>query len=236
MEQSNLLLARIEAAGMWAYFHKDWLLEMRKLLRPQLPAEYHVFVESETILVTPDAAEPPTVTLPDLSVATAQARSAQHREAASRQVTAATIELDEPCELFNKYALVIRRAPDNAIVAALELLSPSNKGVGSRLDRDKYLRKRDAFLEAGVNFLEIDALVEGDRLLPAGLRNLASYDRNAWTALHRQGRRTMRGFGWNASNPLPVIPWRVEEELEVVVDLPAAMAAASEFNRWEGLV
>lgn len=235
MEQSNLLLARIEAAGMWAYFHKDWLLEIRRLLRPQLPAEYHLFVESETILVTPEAGEPPAVTLPDLSVATVQSRRAT-KQSAGPQVTAATIELDEPCEVVNRYELVIRRAPENTVVAALEMLSPSNKGVGSRFDRDKYVRKREAFLAASINFLEIDALVDGERLLPPGLNDLNSFERNAWTALHRQGRRTYRGFGWSAGDSLPVIPWRVEEELEVVVDLPTALAAASEFNRWAELV
>lgn len=47
----------IEAARLWAYFHKDWLLSIRSLLRPQLPPQYFVFVESETHLVTPDADE-----------------------------------------------------------------------------------------------------------------------------------------------------------------------------------
>jgi hypothetical protein len=234
VDESNALLSRIEAAGMWAYFHKDWLLEIRKLLRPQLPPEYHVFVEPETILVTPD--EPPVSTLPDLSVATATPPARTTRQPASIEVTAATIELDEPCEVFSKYALVIRRTPKTTIVAALELLSPSNKGVGNRFDRDKYLRKRDGFLGASINFLEIDALTEGERLLPWSLRNLTAHQRNAWTALHRQGRRTLRGLGWNADEPLPILPWQVEEQLEVVIELPTAMADAREFNRWNELV
>ncbi len=47
MDHPNLLLSRIEAAHLWACFHKDWLLQIRSQLRSQLPPEYFVFVESE---------------------------------------------------------------------------------------------------------------------------------------------------------------------------------------------
>ena len=75
--------------------------------------------------------------------------------------------------------LLIRRAPENQVVAALELLSPSNKGIGNRWDREKHLRKRNAFLEAGVSLLEIDALTEGERVLPTSVKYLAHFQRNA---------------------------------------------------------
>jgi hypothetical protein len=171
-------------------------LEIRQKLRPQLPPEYHVFVESES----------------------------------------AIIERDEPCELFTKYTLLIRRAPKNHVVAALEIVSPSNKGISSRVDREKYFRKRESFLEAAVNFLEIDALREGERLLPAAMKKLAAFERNAWTAAHNAGNRRLRGYGWNAGEPLPEIRWEIEEGLAVTVDLAATFRGACEFNRWEEMV
>ena len=232
MENPNQLLAKIEAAGLWAYFHKDWLLEIRNDLRPQLPPSYHVFVESETVLVTPEA--PLSATLPDIAVARADQAAVQLETAASG--TAAVIEVDEPYELVSQYTLVIRRAPHNAVVAALELLSPSNKGIGNRLDRDKHLRKRDAFLDAGVNFLEVDALLEGQRDLPPTLLRMRAYDRIAWAAMHLSGRRRFRAWGWNAEEPIPQIPWTVEERLSVLVDLSATLAKAFEFNRWDSMV
>lgn len=236
MSDPNLLLSKIEAAGMRAYFHKDWLLEIRQALRPLLPSGYHVFVESETVLVLPDAALPPAVILPDVAVARADAEPATSVERSPQLGTAAVIEMDEPYEVFNKYTLVIRRAPHNAVVAALELLSPSNKGLGNRFDREKYLRKRENLLDAAVNFLEIDALVEGTRALPPALQNLAEFERNAWAAVHQGGRRRLRGWGWNTDDPMPEIPWNVEEDLAVIVDLPATFRAACEFNHWENLV
>jgi len=235
VENPNVLLSRIEAAHLWAYFHKDWLLEIRALLRPQLPPHYHVFVESEAILVSPEASEIPASVMPDLAVATANVGNAAAASPTVQEGTAAVIELDEAFEVVSKYSLLIRRAPENEIVAALELLSPSNKGIGSRLDRQKYLQKREAFLDAGVNFLEIDALLGGERAIPAGLNRLATFERNAWTASFQTGRRRVRGWGWNAADPLPQIPWTIEEGQRVMVDLPAAFAAACEFNRWEQL-
>jgi hypothetical protein len=52
VDNPNWLLRRIEEARLWAYFHKDWLLQIRSLLRGQLPPEYHLFVESEAILIS----------------------------------------------------------------------------------------------------------------------------------------------------------------------------------------
>jgi hypothetical protein len=91
-------------------------------------------------------------------------------------------------------------------------------------------------LEAGVSLLEIDALTEGQRVLPASVKYLARFPRNAWSAFHHDGRRSLRGWGWAEEDPLPVIPWTVERELSVLVDLAEAMEQACGFNRWEDLM
>ncbi len=236
MENANTLLSKIEAARLWAYFHKDWLLSIRERLRAQLPSRYFVFVESETLLVSPDDEDPSFAVLPDVSVARAERDAEAASQPQWKAATAAILELDEPCEVFCKYTLLIRRAPENQVVAALELLSPSNKGLGNRWDREKYLRKRNAFLEAGISLLELDALTAGERVLPHSVKYLARFQRNAWTAFHHDGRRSLRGWGWNDPDPLPVIDWTIEPEQVVLVDLAEALTHACEFNRWEDLV
>ena len=123
---------------MWAYFHKDWLLEIRNALRPQLPTSYLVFMESESVLVSPDASPPTQAILPDVGVV----RAGNENRVSSIELqsgTAAAIEVDEPWEISSRYSLVIRRAPHHEVIAALEMLSPSNKGLGSRFDKEKYL-------------------------------------------------------------------------------------------------
>lgn len=230
---TNALLTQIEDSRLWAYFHKDWLLQIRDLLRPQLPAEYYLFVESETILVSPDEAASPM--LPDISVAHPDAVPSEAPTSLAA-ATAAVIDVEEPCEILNQYTLLIRRAPENHVVAVLEILSPSNKGVSNRFDLDQHLRKRNDLLASGVNLLEIDALRKGERILPAPLTNLADYERIAWSASHQDSKRRMRGWGWNETELLPILRWPVEAELEVLVDLPDAVQRTREFNRWDDLV
>ena len=119
MENPNALLSKIEAARLWAYFHKDWLLSIRSLLRPQLPPRYFVFVESETLLVTPDADEAFPAVLPDVSVARAEFDAETAGRQQPSRATAAVLELDEPCEVFCKYTLLIRRAPELGVTAGI---------------------------------------------------------------------------------------------------------------------
>lgn len=227
------LLTRIERKRLWAYFHKDWLLQIRELLRPQLPRELAIFVESEAVVIAPDSAGPTASLSPDVAIArpgheTFAARSAE-------QVSAMVLEVDEEIELYESYSLVIRRAPDNRVVAAAEILSPTNKGVFGTLDKEKYLRKREAYFDAGINLLEIDALLEGDRLLPPALERLRSFDRTAWTVCHTAGRRHFRSWGWSATEPLPRVEWEVEPGLSTLVDLALSCQRACEFNPWETL-
>jgi len=192
-------------------------------------------VESESILISPEIETPPEARMPDLALARSAPSSPEATDYAAGVATAAVIDVEEPCEVFSKYTLLIRRAPQNEVVAALEILSPSNKGVGSRLDLDSHLRKRSSYLEAGVSLLEIDALLDGERILPTALHDLAPFDRTAWSAFHHLGSRRLRGWGWDESEPIPAIPWTVEEGLPILVDLRAAMDQACEFNHWEDL-
>jgi len=163
---SNLLLARIELAGLWAYFHKDWLLQLRSLIRPHLPPEYRLFVESEAIPIAPGERAAAATVLPDVSVAREKTVAGSTPARTEMTATAAVIEVEETRETFNKYWLVIRRTPENLVVASLEILSPSNKGLGNRFDQEKHLRKRDSLLEAGVNVL-------GNRRLASGSAHTA---------------------------------------------------------------
>jgi hypothetical protein len=235
MANPNDLLSAIEQKHLWAYFHKDWIVEIRNQLRQQLPDTHHVFVESETILLAPETDEIVAKSMPDLAVARAPTeRTAQKPE--STATIATVIEYDEAYELYNKYSLTIRRSPDKRVVAALEILSPSNKGIGNRFDREKYLSKRNSYLEAGINFLEIDALTEGESVVPHSIRKAASFERHVWTCFHDDGIRRLRAYGWNIDQPIPTLPWRVEGSLNVTVNLAAAAIAAFDFNKWQSLV
>lgn len=227
------LLTRIEQKRLWPSFHKDWLLQIRELVRPQLSQEFAIFVESESVLIAPCG--PVTAFSPDLSVVRPDQESLPQRGKLER-VSATVLEVNEEIETFEQYSLLIRRVPENRVVAAAELISPTNKGVFGRLDREKYLRKREAYFDAGINVMEIDVLRQGERLLPAALDQLRQFDRTAWTVSHSSGRRHFRSWGWSDSEPLPRLEWEVEPGLSTLVDLEVACRHACEFNPWESLV
>ena len=227
------LLTRIEQKRLWAYFHKDWLLQIRELLRPQLPRELAIFVESESVMISPHSGVPLAAFAADVSVARPDV--AVPTASVLDQASATVLEVDEEIELYEQYSLLIRRAPENRVVAAAEILSPTNKGVFGVFDKDKYLRKREAYFDAGINLLEIDALLEGDRILPPALDQLRSFNRTAWTVCHAAGRRHYRSWGWSASEPLPKVEWEVEPGLSALVDLSLSCRRACEFNPWETL-
>jgi hypothetical protein len=201
-----------------------------------LPQDYSIVVESETILVAPAAVRStgPTAISPDIAVAR-QPQPSAGSVSSRLESTAAMLEVVEEIEHFTQYSLVVRRSPENQVVAAAEVLSPTNKGVHGWLDKEKYLKKRDTYLAAGVNLLEIDALVEGDRVLPARLEKLGVFERNAWTVLQRASNRRYRGLGWNSDDPLPVVAWPIEENLVVPLALGLAVQQACQFNPWERL-
>lgn len=234
MNTANQLLDRIESARMWAYFHKDWLLQIRTLIREQLPQEFSIFVESEAVLISPSSGGAIPIG-PDLAI-TRPDDIVSPASVASSVATAAVLEVEETYELIQQYSLLIRRSPTNRVVAAAEILSPTNKGFFGELEREKFLRKRTLYLEAGVNLLEIDALRQGDCPLPSAVERLADYERNAWSVCHDSDRRRFRGWGWNNVDALPTLSWPIEPSRQVIVDLAAAFRQACEFNPWEQLV
>jgi len=234
VNELNRLLARIEASQMWGYFHKDWLLQIRASMRPQLPAEYSLFVESEAILVAPALPAPPSPLLPDLGIARPERKTVT--TGVGGRITAALVEVEEPCETYQTYTLLIRRAPENRLVAALELLSPTNKGLHGTWDREKFLRKRAQYLESAISLMEIDALLGEEKLLPTSLAQLQSQTRTVWTAFHDDGKRLLCGWGWSDVEAPPTVAWELESGLKAVVDLAQTLREALTFNPWESLV
>ncbi|QDT39846.1 DUF4058 family protein [Stratiformator vulcanicus] len=234
MHQINEILIRVESKRLWGYFHKDWLIQIRQSLRSQIPSTFRVFVESEAVLITPESAGPVATNLPDISVGRLDSDSLGDSRFAA-EATAAVVDVEELCESETHYQLVIRRSPENRIVAVLELLSPSNKGVGNRFDQERHLRKRDDFIAAGINLLEIDALSEGHRDLPTALTPLNGFERLAWTVNADQDKRRFRGWGWNADQSPPTIDWQLDASVGALVDLSATAKEAIDFNNWDEL-
>lgn len=132
-------------------------------------------------------------------------------------------------KLRPKYLARVERSPKRSIaildvverrlVAAIELLSPSNKRVGG--GREEYLQRRETFLVGNAHLIEIDLLRRGTRLPMAGPLPLADY----FGFVSRAEVRPLTGV-WPVSVrdmlpqlPIPLLPG----DPDVPLDLQAAL-------------
>lgn len=110
------------------------------------------------------------------------------------------LTLPTPVEKRETFIL-IKSLPSKDIVAAIEILSPGNKRVGSD-GRTSYLEKRGEILASRVHLVELDLFRDGRRLptvepLPAG----------DYYALVSPGNRRPRVevYHWFLADPMPTI-------------------------------
>src|SRR5207244_464686 len=98
-------------------------------------------------------------------------------------------------------SVAILDAAGRRLVAAIELLSPSDKRVGG--GREEYLERRENFLAGDVHLIEIDLLRRGTRLPMRGELPPVPY----FAFVSRVGERPITGI-WPVGirEPLPEIP------------------------------
>ena len=94
---------------------------------------------------------------------------------------------------------IIHRATET-LVAVLEVLSPVNKRNGEQ--RQKYLRKRDMYLDSAVHLVEIDLLRQWERMPLAGELPACDY---LIVVSDAQQRPIVDVWPIQLPNPLPVI-------------------------------
>ena len=125
----------------------------------------------------------------------------------------------------------IRRLPDERLVTAIEVLSPTNKGSSGLTD---YLDKRHRLRTQGVNLVEIDLLIAGRRLpmakpLPPG---------DFFTIISRASKSELGDvYAWSIQRPLPKIPIPLEDpDPDVFLDLAEVFALAYQRGRYARLI
>jgi len=125
----------------------------------------------------------------------------------------------------------IRRLPDERLVTAIEILSPTNKGSSGLTE---YLDKRHRLRTQGVNLVEIDLLIAGRRLpmakpLPPG---------HFFTIISRAGKSEIGDvYAWSIQRPLPTIPIPLENpDPDVFLDLAEIFALAYQRGRYARLI
>jgi hypothetical protein len=143
----------LEDVRLWRDVHTSVITTIRDILAPLLEPRYFIGVETHTyVSASPDS--PPGIRYPDITILDRGGRAVAIAPTAA---TAMPLEIQLPYhESIEEPYLEIRLVPGGDVVTVIELLSHTNKQRGR--DRKSYRKKRRLFLDADVNFVEIDLL------------------------------------------------------------------------------
>ena len=152
----------LEEPGLWPDVHHGLISEMQAQLNEQLRPKYHVRVE-ERVYISDENDPGRSVIIPDLKVRQVS-ESEPVATQSSQAITGAVVEPVVPTTLIedelHEASLEIIDRAQRSVVTVIEVLSPSNKIVGSRA-RTSYEQKRNEVMHSPSHFVEIDLLRDG---------------------------------------------------------------------------
>ena len=216
----------LEEPSLWPDVHTTLLVEMRTALNAILPERYGTFIDRYVWLHEPDAEARTLLGKPDTFIAERGLTGGQMGVAT---LAPAVVILPAVRRQGQRYLRIIDRR-NRRVVTVLELLSPSNKETGS--DRENYLTKRNEYLAAGTNLVEIDLLRGGQRL-PLGEPNPAPAD---YYVLVSRASEFPRAGIWPFSvrDPFPpvLVPLNPEDQ-PVTLDVKACLDLVYDKARYD---
>ncbi len=216
----------LEDPAFWRDFHHTFIEYWREAIADQLPEAYDARVDETVNLVHMEEALGKKV-YPDVAVT----RKGGTPPAISRNPGTLLLE---PVTIPHEYLdeerqgrIEIFHRPDRALIAVLELLSPTNKsGDGF----EEYRGKRRALLKHKVHLVELDLLLGGTR--PPLSLALPGGDYHFYIS-RVENRPNCEVTSWRLRDPLPrmPIPLRAPDK-DVYVDLVAVFRTTYERGRY----
>lgn len=216
----------LENSQLWRSIHNRLIIGLGDALAVRLTPRYFVDVETHTYVSRfPD--EPIMTRYPDVAILDMGGMPVM---TAATSGATLPLEIDLPrAEMFEEPYLEIRLIPGGEVVTVIELLSHTNKQAGK--ERDSYLEKREAFLEADVNFVEIDLL----RAYPP-LPHTERAGKNQYRIfIHRKTRPYKAAlYPFSVRHPIPLLPIPLQPgEEEPLIDLGAILRSIYERVRYD---
>lgn len=223
----------LEDPGLWPDVHHRLITIAGDLLTEQLRPRYYARIE-ERIYISDEHDPARDVLIPDLRIisnnlnpATAVYGAASTTDAATAEPIEVTTLIEE--EIHESRIEVIDRT-SRAVVAVIEILSPTNKVAGSR-GRESYEHKREEVMRSPTHFIEIDLLRAGKGFPP--YEALPEHDYRVH--LSRVQRRP-HGLLWpiRMDQRLPTIPVPLHgADPDAGLDLQAVLNAAYDRAAYE---
>ncbi len=217
----------LEDPAYWSDFTVGFLTSLGDYLNDRLPDHYEARINEKVNLIeTP----PDRINLIEPSMVVSQSGPTAPGEVASagvavlEPVTIPHLLVEE--ETHERWIEILHR-PERSLVAALELLSPSNK---EEPGLHRYGEKRFALLMQPVHLVEIDLLLTGRRLtlrrpLPPG---------DYYALVSRADRRPdCQVYAWTLRQSLPTIPLPLKApDPDLPLDLGAVFTTTYDRGRY----
>lgn len=221
----------LEEPAIWPSVHHGLISLLWMELNRRLPRGYVATVEERIFLV-----EPPTSRYPDVHVLKHSRRRARAESASA----VATLDADPaveiefpPAEFREPFIEVHLGRKPGALIAVLEVLSPTNKNRGE--GRDRYLQKQNELLGSTSHLLEIDLLRAGQHTVAVPLDRLGDTDWQYLVCLHKGGWRNKFDV-WPRTLPrrLPCVRIPLAgNDADIVVDLQSILNQCHDAGRFD---
>ncbi len=214
----------LESPTLWPDVHHEFLSVAREQLNRSLRPQYHVRLE-ERVYISDENDPGRKAIIPDLKIVETRS-SEDYRDAISER----SLAVVEPLILttliedeIHEARLEVIDTHQHTVVTVIELLSPTNKIVGSR-GRASYEQTRREIMTSSSHFVEIELLRDGDHLDTRELLPQGDY----FVHVSRKDRRP-KGYVWPIQLPqrLPVIGIPLKEgDADVALDLQHVLMTA----------
>lgn len=207
----------LENPELWPEVHHRLITALANAIESNLSQEYRVAIEKR--VYTSVAEDVVLVGIPDTSVVS-QVGSRQSSTTLSTLASdsSITVMLPIPQEIREGY-LEIRDIATGEVIAAIEVLSPTNKLPGK--GRDAYENKRNAVLESATHLVEIDLLRAGTPMAMLGGVPLSHY-RILVSRAQQRPRAQLYAFNLQQAIPTFLLPLK-PKDAELSVDLQSLL-------------
>lgn len=222
----------LEGPKYWPGLHLSLIVMIRAALNRHLTANYYAEVDQYVWLETEEDDPERRGVRPDTFVIPTRPSARPAGGAAVLSAPSGRVTLASPKKKRGKRFVRIVDKDRNNVVTVLELLSPSDKGAGK--DRANYLLKREQYLAAGVNLVEIDLLRGGTRA-PLGE---PVPDGDYYTFVCRADEFPKADvWAFTVRDPFPVVPVPLKpEEPPLALDVREPLDRVYEDARYEGRI
>lgn len=212
----------LEEPILWPGLHQRLITHIGDTLNALMPPHYVADIGERLYVVQPEHSVYPDTVVVQHPCTPAHPEAHGERTSATMVSDQPLILTVEPVEVRETFVEILSLREEGRIVTVLEILSPSNKVVGSE-GRQQYLTKQREVLESQTHLIEIDLLRTGAHTVAPPRERLLRH--STWdylVSLHRGGRNRFEVWTFTVRQRLPRFSVPLANgDPDVVLDLQA---------------